>query len=45
VALQVGLLLIDRARSTARVPVGHWLAAAAIIACEGYLLYSSDGAG
>jgi hypothetical protein len=42
VALQVGLMLIEQTRSANRVPVGHWVAAAAIIGLEGYLLYSSD---
>ena len=41
VALQVGLMIIERARHHAAVPLGHWAAAAAIIACEGYLLLSS----
>lgn len=42
VALQVGLMLIDKFRSGHAVPTGHWLAAAAIIALEGYLLLSSE---
>ncbi len=42
VALQVGLMLIERSRSSQAVPIGHWIAAFAIIALEGYLLFSSE---
>jgi len=42
VALQVGLMLIERAGSARSVPTGHWVAAATIIALEGYLLLSSQ---
>jgi hypothetical protein len=42
VALQVGLMVIDRTRTSGAVPVTHWMAATAIIALEGYLLFSSD---
>jgi hypothetical protein len=42
VALQVGLMIIERYRSAAAVPLGHWSAAAGIIALEGYLLFSSQ---
>lgn len=42
VALQVGLMIIERARQHSAVPVGNWVAAAAIIVCEGYLLMSSS---
>ena len=41
VVLQVGLMLIERSRSSAAIPVGHWLAAGVIVALEGYLLLSS----
>jgi hypothetical protein len=41
-ALQVGLLIIGRVGSSAPIPLRSWLAAAAIIALEGYLLASSD---
>jgi hypothetical protein len=42
VALQVGLMLVDRTQGNSAVPLTHWMAAAAIIALEGYLLFSSD---
>jgi hypothetical protein len=42
VALQVGLMVIDRTRAGSAVPTAHWIAAAAIIALEGYLLFSSE---
>jgi hypothetical protein len=42
VALQVGLMVIDRTRAGIAVPTTHWIAAAAIIALEGYLLFSSE---
>ena len=42
VALQVGLMVIDRARASSAVPMTHWMAAAVIIALEGYLLFSSE---
>src|SRR5689334_11396758 len=42
VALQLGLMLIDRAGSSRPAPVGHWLAAFAMIGLEGYLIVSSD---
>jgi hypothetical protein len=42
VALQVGLMLIDGIRSSKAVPSGHWIAAIAIIALEGYLLLSAE---
>ena len=45
VALQVGLMLIDRIGSSRSIPRGHWIAAAAIIALEGYLLLSSETSG
>jgi hypothetical protein len=41
-ALQVGLLLISRVGSPNGVPLRVWLAAAAIIGLEGYLLASSQ---
>jgi hypothetical protein len=43
VALQVGLMIIERLRTGRAVAAGHWIAALAIIALEGYLLFSSDG--
>jgi hypothetical protein len=43
VALQVGLMILERSRSAQAVPPGHWLAAGAIIACEGYLLFDTAG--
>jgi hypothetical protein len=42
VALQVGLMVIDRARANGAVPMTHWMAATAIIVLEGYLLFSSE---
>lgn len=42
VALQIGLMLIERANSARQVPVGHWLAAIAMIGLEGYLIFSSE---
>jgi len=42
VALQVGLMLIDGLRSAHGIAAGRWLAAAAIIVLEGYLLFSSE---
>jgi hypothetical protein len=42
VALQVGLLLIQRVQSGRPVPAGHWLAGAAMIALEGYLIFSAS---
>lgn len=42
VALQIGLMLIDRVSSTRPVPVGHWFAAIAMIALEGYLIFTTD---
>lgn len=42
VALQIGLMLIDRAGTHRPVPVGHWLAAAAMIGLEGYLIFSAE---
>jgi hypothetical protein len=38
--LQVGLLIVDAAGRHRTVPAGHWAAAAAIIALEGYLLFA-----
>lgn len=40
-ALQVGLLIAERIRTGTAIPVGHWFAAAGLIALEGYLLFSS----
>jgi len=40
-ALQVGLLFIGGARSYSAIPIRSWVAAAAIIALEGYLLATS----
>jgi hypothetical protein len=40
-ALQVGLMIIERQRNSAAIPVGHWIAGAAVIALEGYLLFTS----
>ncbi|MGX7679494.1 hypothetical protein ACSMXN_11435 [Jatrophihabitans sp. DSM 45814] len=40
-ALQVGLIVIERVRSAAAVPAGHWVAAAAIVMLEGYLLFAA----
>ena len=45
VALQVGLMLIDRIGSSKSIPRGHWVAAIGIIALEGYLLLSSESSG
>ena len=45
VALQIGLMLIDRIGSSRSIPLGHWVAAAAIIGLEGYLLLTSDVTG
>jgi hypothetical protein len=45
VALQVGLMLIQRAQSHHAVPVGNWVAAAAMIALEGYLIFSAAAPG
>jgi hypothetical protein len=42
VALQVGLMLIQSVRSANAIPPGRWAAAVAIIALEGYLLFSSE---
>ncbi|UQX89982.1 hypothetical protein M6D93_08255 [Jatrophihabitans telluris] len=42
-ALQVGLLIAERVRSHTPVPTGHWVAAAGLIALEGYLLFSDAG--
>jgi hypothetical protein len=44
VALQVGLMVIDRTRASSAVPMTHWMAATAIIALEGDLLFSSETA-
>jgi hypothetical protein len=42
VTLQVGLMLIDSTRASNAVPTPHWVAAGAIVALEGYLLFSSQ---
>jgi hypothetical protein len=42
-ALQVGLMVFGRVGSSPAIQMKHWLAAAAIIALEGYLLLSSEG--
>jgi apolipoprotein N-acyltransferase len=42
VALQVGLMIIDRARTHRHVDAGHWAAATAIIVLEGYLLLAGE---
>jgi apolipoprotein N-acyltransferase len=41
-ALQIGLMLVGRASSAPAIPGRTWVAAAAIVALEGYLLASSD---
>ena len=38
VVLQVGLLVVDRVRYGVTLPLGHWLAIAAILALQGYLI-------
>jgi hypothetical protein len=42
VALQIGLMLIDGARSAHGIATGRWIAAVAIVVLEGYLLFSSE---
>ncbi len=42
VALQVGLMIIERVRTSRPVSTGHWLAALAIVALEGYLLFTAE---
>lgn len=42
VALQIGLMLIDSARSSTGIATGRWVAAVAIVILEGYLLFSSE---
>jgi apolipoprotein N-acyltransferase len=42
VALQVGIMVIGRRGSAAAEPLGHWVAAVAIIGLEGYLLLTSS---
>ena len=42
VMLQVGVLLIDRFRDGVHLPPGKWLAIAAILGLQGYLLLASN---
>lgn len=41
-ALQVGLVLMARVGTASAIPVRMWVAAGAIIALEGYLLFSAE---
>ncbi len=43
-ALQIGLMLFGRRASVAAIPARNWILAGVIVALEGYLLVSSDGA-
>jgi hypothetical protein len=42
VALQVGLMIIERVRTSRAVSAGHWMAAVAIVVLEGYLLFTTE---
>jgi hypothetical protein len=45
VALQVGVVLLDRFRYSAPLPPGAWVAIAVILAAQAYLLFAGMGSG
>ena len=43
VALQVGVVLLDRFRYSTPLPVGGWVAMGVILAAQAYLLFAASG--
>jgi hypothetical protein len=45
VALQIGVVLVDRFHNSVRLPAGAWLAIGVMLVAQAYLIFAVSGAG